>query len=160
MEKQPPTDYKAPQATGARVDNPSGDGLDRDRAYDSGFKYQIPEAHGAQGAGYNNESTGPGYQQSASFGDDSKRSAFPCRGILSFPIADETEPTNTTQSQGGNMGERVGSGVRGVFAGIHVSDRRGRSTFADGANSRRALASGCAGASTRQLIGRSEARRG
>ncbi|KAJ0417521.1 hypothetical protein BJY00DRAFT_200458 [Aspergillus carlsbadensis] len=30
-----------------------------------------------------------------------------------------TEPTNTAQSQGGNMGERVGSGVRGVFAGIH-----------------------------------------
>ncbi|KAL2851690.1 hypothetical protein BJX68DRAFT_65520 [Aspergillus pseudodeflectus] len=97
MEKQPPTDYKAPQPTGARIDNPSGDGLDRDRAYDSGFKYQIPEANGA---GYNNgEPTGPGYQQPASFGDD--------------------KPTNTTQSQGGNMGERVGSGVRGVFAGIH-----------------------------------------
>jgi hypothetical protein len=79
MEKQPPTDYKAPQPTGARIDNPSGDGLDRDRAYDSGFKYQIPEANGA---GYNNgEPTGPGYQQPASFGDDSKRPLFPGRDI-------------------------------------------------------------------------------
>ncbi|KAL2831616.1 hypothetical protein BJY01DRAFT_254237 [Aspergillus pseudoustus] len=96
MEKQQTTDYKAPEATGPRVDNPTGDGLDRDRAYDSGFKYQIPEAGGA---GYNNQATGPGYQQNASFGDDT--------------------PTNTGKSQGGNMGERVGSGVRGVFAGIH-----------------------------------------
>ncbi|KAL2812654.1 hypothetical protein BJX63DRAFT_432543 [Aspergillus granulosus] len=96
MEKQPTTDYKAPQATGARVDNPTGDGLDRGRAYDSGFKYRIPEAGGG---GYNNESTRHGYQQQSSFGYD--------------------KPTDTTQPQGGNMGERVGSGVRGVFAGIH-----------------------------------------
>ncbi|KAL4789233.1 hypothetical protein BDV19DRAFT_374408 [Aspergillus venezuelensis] len=93
MEKQY-TDAK-PQATGARIDNTAGDGLDRDRAYDTGFKYQIPEA-GQQGEP-------PFYQAHSSYGADRPESA----------------PTTNANRPGGDMGERVGGGVRGVFAGIH-----------------------------------------
>lgn len=65
MEKQPPTNYDGAQTTGVRVNDPSADGLDRDRAYDSGFKYQIPEA------GQQNSSE-PSYQPHAAVGADSK----------------------------------------------------------------------------------------
>ncbi|KAL4924259.1 uncharacterized protein BDV17DRAFT_295576 [Aspergillus undulatus] len=93
MEKQP-TDNKA-QATGARIDNSSGDGLDRDRAYDTGFKYQIPEA---------GQQDPPQYQAQSSSGADRPQSMRTSSG---------------NRVQGGDMGERLGSGVRGVFAGIH-----------------------------------------
>lgn len=69
MEKQPATNYDGAQTTGVRVDDPSADGLDRDRAYDSGFKYQIPEA------GQQNTSE-PSYQPHAAVGADSKFRLF------------------------------------------------------------------------------------
>ncbi|KAL4876438.1 hypothetical protein BJY04DRAFT_223071 [Aspergillus karnatakaensis] len=94
MEKQPPVDYKAPEAKGARIDNPAGDGLDRDRAYDSGFKYHIPEA-GSQPQPTGTAGGPPEYQAQSVVGND--------------------RPSN----KGTEMGERLGSGVRGVFAGIH-----------------------------------------
>ncbi|KAL2826417.1 hypothetical protein BDW59DRAFT_160941 [Aspergillus cavernicola] len=96
MEKQP-TDYKAPipatEATGARIDAPSSDGLDQDRAYDSGFKYNIPE-------GAHNDKP-PRYQpaETAGVGDDRQQP--------------------TPQKKGENIGDQVGSGVRSIFAGIH-----------------------------------------
>ncbi|KAL4937444.1 hypothetical protein BDV06DRAFT_73726 [Aspergillus oleicola] len=93
MEKQ--TTNPGAQATDARTDTSTGDGLDRDRAYDTGFKYQIPEA-GQQGEP-------PQYQAHSSFGADRP---------------DSTTNTNANRP-GGDMGERLGSGVRGVFAGIH-----------------------------------------
>ncbi|KAL4865769.1 hypothetical protein BDV12DRAFT_174075 [Aspergillus spectabilis] len=96
MEKQPPPpDYKPPQATGARIDNPTGDGLDRDRAYDSGFKYHIPEAGSQQNQPTREPGPGLEYQPQSAVGNDKP------------------------PSKGGDMGERLGSGVRGLFAGIH-----------------------------------------
>ncbi|OJJ02095.1 hypothetical protein ASPVEDRAFT_150796 [Aspergillus versicolor CBS 583.65] len=92
MEKQPATNYDGAQATGVRVDDPSADGLDRDRAYDSGFKYQIPEAE-------QQNTSEPSYQPHAAVGAD--------------------KPKTGTQTAGGDIGETLGGGVRGVFAGIH-----------------------------------------
>ncbi|KAL4806074.1 hypothetical protein BDV18DRAFT_138634 [Aspergillus unguis] len=83
-----PTDYKA---TGARVDAPTGDGLDRDRAYDSGFKDQI-----------SNQNT-PEYQSKGAVGADKPSDV----------------PSQTTNQKGADAGERLGNGVRGVFAGVH-----------------------------------------
>ncbi|KAL4981187.1 hypothetical protein BDW66DRAFT_124174 [Aspergillus desertorum] len=87
MEKQP-TGHKA---TGAPVNNLAGDGLDRDRAYDTGFKYQIPEADTQQQPNHSSQSQSQ-YQHHDSYGNDG-------------PKAD--------------MGERIGSGVRGAFAAVH-----------------------------------------
>ncbi|KAL2864838.1 uncharacterized protein BJX67DRAFT_383465 [Aspergillus lucknowensis] len=87
--KKPMTDSKA----GARIDNPGSDGLDGERAYDSGFKYQIPEA----GYNGNNEPIRPAHQQS--LGD--------------------RPPTAETGSRRRNPGGTLGSAVMGLFAGIH-----------------------------------------
>ncbi|KAI9369834.1 hypothetical protein BJX61DRAFT_125217 [Aspergillus egyptiacus] len=98
MEKRPPAqDYKTTTA-GPRVDNPPSDGLHLDRTYDydTGFKYHIPEAEAQD---LNNTTPGTEYQYQNR-----------------QPVGDERP---TTVARGGNMGERLGSGVRGVFAGIH-----------------------------------------
>ncbi|KAL6230624.1 hypothetical protein BDW75DRAFT_222179 [Aspergillus navahoensis] len=98
MEKQP-TDHGA---TGAPISTPTGDGLNRDRAYDTGFKYQIPEADTQQQPDYQSQSQPqPQYQHRDSFGDDRPQS------------------TGGTGRAGADIGERVGNGVRGVFAAVH-----------------------------------------
>ncbi|RDW67381.1 uncharacterized protein DSM5745_09247 [Aspergillus mulundensis] len=98
MEKQPPTDYKVPEATasatatGAAAQPPANTvnpthGLNRDGhdAHDTGFKYHIPEA-GHEQYQYQRDTTG---------------------------VGDDRPPMQNT------MGERLGSGVRGVFASVH-----------------------------------------
>ncbi|KAL4900208.1 hypothetical protein BDW74DRAFT_182963 [Aspergillus multicolor] len=100
MEKQAadrkPADAHLDPSVTSRFDN----GNDRDRAYDTGFKYQIPEAQNPQGP-----NPSPGYQHPSSIGADTNKIA--------------PEPNSTPSRSGADMGERVGSGVRGVFASIH-----------------------------------------
>ncbi|OJJ58316.1 hypothetical protein ASPSYDRAFT_90491 [Aspergillus sydowii CBS 593.65] len=92
MEKQTATNYDGAQTTGVRVNDPGADGLNRDQAYDSGFKYQIPEA----GQRDNSE---PSYQSHGAVGAD--------------------KPQTGPQTTGGDIGENLGGSVRGVFAGVH-----------------------------------------
>ncbi|KAL5047547.1 hypothetical protein BDW71DRAFT_179452 [Aspergillus fruticulosus] len=96
MEKNP-TDHRV---TGVPINTPTGDGLNRDREYDTGFKYQIPEAEAQQQPDYQSQ-TQSQYQHHGSLGDDRPHS------------------TGGTGRAGADMGERVGSGVRGVFAAVH-----------------------------------------
>ncbi|KAL4817074.1 hypothetical protein BDW67DRAFT_160520 [Aspergillus spinulosporus] len=98
MEKRP-TDHRA---MGAPTSTPAGDGSDRDRAYDTGFKYLIPEADTQQPPNYESQSQWQ-YQHHGSVGDD----------ML------EPHSTGGTGRAGAGMGERVGSGVRGFFAAVH-----------------------------------------
>ncbi|KAL5333135.1 hypothetical protein BJX70DRAFT_381963 [Aspergillus crustosus] len=113
MEKQPPVDYNPPQvqATGAPIDTPSGDGLDRDRAYDSGFKYHIPEAE----TGSQSQSQSQSHPRSATAAAGAPRSGPPPEYQAHSAVGDDRPQAN----KGAAVGERVGSGVRGVFAGIH-----------------------------------------
>ncbi|KAL4737862.1 hypothetical protein BDV11DRAFT_171556 [Aspergillus similis] len=97
MEKRP-TDHRA---MGAPTNTPAGDGSHRDGEYDTGFKYQIPGADTQQPPSYESQSQSQ-YQHRGSVGDDRPHS------------------TGGTGRAGADMGERVGSGVRGFFAAVHV----------------------------------------
>lgn len=126
MEKRP-TDHRA---MGAPTNTPAGDGSNRDTAYDTGFKYQIPEADTQQPPNYEFQSQSQ-YQHHGSAGDNSTLPlpsglsplmTLGVMGDLSLTLPDVLGPHSTggTGRAGADIGERVGSGVRGIFAAVHV----------------------------------------
>ncbi|KAL3480536.1 hypothetical protein BJX99DRAFT_254526 [Aspergillus californicus] len=103
MEKQS-TDYKPTEKS-------TSDGLNQDRGHESGFKYNIPEAE----AGFpNNQPQAHQYDSEPS----PHTSGIVLRKLTGSPGPTPT-PTPTAQNRGANMGDQLGTGVRGVFAAIH-----------------------------------------
>lgn len=142
MEKQTATNYDGAQTTGVRVNDSGADGLNRDQAYDSGFKYQIPEA----GQRDNSE---PSYQSHGAVGADSKFQLFRTSQINGFSQDRTTNRTPNHRWRYRREPRRLGKGSfrRGpCTCGINSN----QADSPDNADITRAPASGCVEDSTLQ----------